>query len=505
MKKSVKYLALMLGCTAAVTGLSGCDKDKEAVSDGGKPTLSYLMPYCKQDPNTYATAKMLENETGYHVEYTMLPQDNPGEKLNLMIASKEPYDIVVVKNDLRVNWADYANKGALLQLDDMVDKYGANMKKAMKPTSFDLMRIDGKLFGIPTPSHKPGPKFGYANMLTARKDMLDKIGAKSPATIDEFTDVLKKFKSSVKLENGQDFAPLSINTDINIPGVVGAFGVPNAWNDVNGKLVHRAEDPRYLDYIKYLASLYKDGLLDADFPTNKLATLNEKFSSGRAGMITSYYWDMGSLLDALEKNVPNGETEFIDALTGPNGDKGIGTTTAALDRLTFIPKSAKHPEDAMKYMDMKLSDDLFIKLAIGEEGKHYTVENGEYIPIKPAFFDECSMANEFLTGINEETYPKYWQARVRKDQRVYDSFKYMYLDEERYNAAIQNPLMFAPVFSSDANKKIIDQLENDYFVKVIAGEENLDSSYEAFLSKWKSEGGEDMTKEVNEWYASQKK
>ena len=39
-------------------------------------------------------------------------------------------------------------------------------------------------------------------------------------------------------------------------------------------------------------------------------------------MITSYYWDMGSLLDALEKNVPNGETEFIDALTGPNGDKG---------------------------------------------------------------------------------------------------------------------------------------------------------------------------------------
>ena len=67
MKKSVKYLALMLGCTAAVTGLSGCGKDKEAVSDGGKPTLSYLMPYCKQDPNTYATAKMLENETGYHV------------------------------------------------------------------------------------------------------------------------------------------------------------------------------------------------------------------------------------------------------------------------------------------------------------------------------------------------------------------------------------------------------------------------------------------------------
>ena len=266
MKKSVKYLALMLGCTAAVTGLSGCGKDKEAVSDGGKPTLSYLMPYCKQDPNTYATAKMLENETGYHVEYTMLPQDNPGEKLNLMIASKEPYDIVVVKNDLRVNWADYANKGALLQLDDMVDKYGANMKKAMKPTSFDLMRIDGKLFGIPTPSHKPGPKFGYANMLTARKDMLDKIGAKSPATIDEFTDVLKKFKSNVKLENGQDFAPLSINTDINIPGVVGAFGVPNAWNDVNGKLVHRVEDPGYLDYIKYLASLYKEGLLDRTSP-----------------------------------------------------------------------------------------------------------------------------------------------------------------------------------------------------------------------------------------------
>lgn len=81
----------------------------------------------------------------------------------------------------------------------------------------------------------------------------------------------------------------------------------------------------------------------------------------------------------------------------------------------------------------------------------------------------------------------------------------MYLDEQRSKNAVQNPIMFAPVFESDANIKIINQLANDYFIKVIAGEENMDRSYNAFLSKWKSEGGEQMIKEVNEWHGAQKR
>lgn len=505
MKKLLKPLAVGLGCAVIVSGFAGCGNGDTAGTDGEKPTLTYLMPYVKQDPNTYPTATMLEEKTGYHVEYTMLPQDNPGEKLNLMMASKEPYDIIVTKSDLRVNWADYVKQGALLELTELLDTYGPNIKNAMSETSFDLMRVNGELYGIPTPALTTAPVFSYSNMLTVRQDLLDQYGIAMPKTIDEFTETLRQLKANVQLENNQEFAPLSIGTTIEIPGVVGAFGVPNPWNEVDGKLVHRVEDPRYLEYIKYLASLYQEGLLDREFPTNKTATLTEKFSSGRAGMITSYYWDMGTLLDALNQNLPDATTSFVEALTGPNGDRGIGrgADSSALDRLTYIPKSAEHPEDAMKYMNMKLADDLFIELAIGEEGKHYTVENGEYMPIIPIFFDECSMANEYLTGVNEETYPKYWQARVRKDQRVYDSYKFMFLDEERYSVAVQDPLMYAPVFESDANKKILDQLANDYFIKVIAGEEDLDASYDAFLANWKAEGGEEMVKEVNEWYAAQ--
>lgn len=502
-KKVQKAMVLAFAGTIAVSALAGCNAGESAKTETGKPVLKVLMPHVKQDPNTYATAAMLEEETGYHVEYTMLPQDNPAEKLNLIMASKESYDIISTKNELRVNWADYAQKGALMELSELLDAHGQNLKAAMSESSFDLMRIDGKLYGIPTPSQKPGPVFSFNNMLTARADLLAKYNITMPKTLDEFTNVLRSLKQNVKLENGQDFAPLSIDTTIEIPGIVGAFGIPNTWNEVNGKLVHRVEDPRYLEYIKYLTALYQEGLLDREFPTNKTATLNEKFSSGRAGMVTSFYWDIGTLTDALEKNEPSAKIAFVEAVSGPDGQKGIGVDTAALDRLAYIPKSAKHPEDAMKYMDMKMSDDFFIRLAIGDEGKHYTVENGEYMPILPTFFDECGMANEYLTGMNEKTYPKYWQARVRKDTRVYDAFKFMYIDEERYSVAVQNPIMYAPVFESDTSKKIIDQLANDFFIKVIAGEENLESGYNAFLAQWKAEGGEKMSEEVNAWYSAQ--
>ena len=45
-------------------------------------------------------------------------------------------------------------------------------------------------------------------------------------------------------------------------------------------------------------------------------------------------------------------------------------------------------------------------------------------------------------------------------------------------------------------------MANDYFIKVIAGEEDLDAGYDKFLEKWRSEGGAAISEDLNSWYQS---
>jgi len=47
----------------------------------------------------------------------------------------------------------------------------------------------------------------------------------------------------------------------------------------------------------------------------------------------------------------------------------------------------------------------------------------------------------------------------------------------------------------------LNKLENQTFNEIIYGQKPIDS-FDQFVASWKSAGGEQITKEVNEWYAN---
>ena len=83
--------------------------------------------YQKDDYNAYPVAKVLEERTGYHVEYDMLPQDKREEKLNLVMAYGDSYDIVTIMGSGRARYIDYAEQGALIELVPLIDQYAPNI------------------------------------------------------------------------------------------------------------------------------------------------------------------------------------------------------------------------------------------------------------------------------------------------------------------------------------------------------------------------------------------
>ncbi len=64
------------------------------------------------------------------------------------------------------------------------------------------------------------------------------------------------------------------------------------------------------EFVTYLNRLYREGLLDADYPSNKNETMAAKVAAGQAGACrmtpwesaTLYFW---SLLQGRTKNAPS--------------------------------------------------------------------------------------------------------------------------------------------------------------------------------------------------------
>ncbi|QHW33586.1 extracellular solute-binding protein [Paenibacillus rhizovicinus] len=482
--------------TAATTDNSATNNNAAATDTSATlPTLKRLDVFQGEDYATYPAGKLLEEKTGYKMTYDMLPQDNPTQKLNLLMASGEPYDIVTTYNDMAM-YSDYAKKGALTDLTPLIDQFGPNIKSAISQQSRDALKVDGKLYGIPNIITYP---VGFGILI--RTDWLDKVGMKMPASTDEFQAVLQAFKDKNPGGHGSQDVPFTLKGDLPmIDDLVGAFGMPNPWNDVNGQLTPRLLDPSFPDYVKYVSGLYAGGLLDKGFVVNKDATAKEKFSSGKAGAIVVHWADIPGISDALTKAAPDAKFAFVPALKGPNGKSGFGANKG-FDRLSFVPKSAKNPEDAIKWINASLEPTTFKELAIGVEGTHYTVDNGAYMPILPIFNDERNLANDYMVGTDEANYPQYWQARVHKDPVMFEAFDT--LNNKTADAdKILNQLSVAPYLEAySKNNQKLETMSGDYTVKLIAGAEKLDGLGD-FQKKFNAEGGEASIKEVNAWYAS---
>lgn len=61
----------------------------------------------------------------------------------------------------------------------------------------------------------------------------------------------------------------------------------------------------------------------------------------------------------------------------------------------------------------------------------------------------------------------------------------------------------APSMTMQMNNDILTKMEKDTFSQIVYGKTSVDA-FDSFVEKWKSSGGDQITKEVNEWYDSVK-
>jgi len=451
-----------------------------------KPVLKYLTLNAVLAIDQKEFTDYIKKHTGYSVEHIMLPAENAIDKLMLDLAGGVEYDMITTDYDV---FLTARTSGALLELNDLIKQYGPNVTAAISQQTWDMLDKDGHYYGIPILA----PMSTIDRCVAMRGDILTKLGKGVPTNVDEFYEVLKAVKDNT------DLIPL-VFTPAEVIEVIGSgFGLSTDFKLVDGKIVARIMQPEFLDYLVFMNKLYNEGLIDSEMPVTKSETHQEKFVSGRAFAINYDWARAGTYKPALLANVPDAQIALLHPLKNAEGKNVAVATGRPIAEMFYIPKSSKNAAYAMGYANSYLEPDTYRAMTIGEENVHYEVKNGDYYPILPKF-TELNNMNLVRAGCIEEVYPKYWQARVRKNVDQMETFFEL---QEDANIAEVSPLyaINRPIWAK--NKAALNTLVVDSVTAIIAGKPvDVKSGYEKMIANWLNAGGQDVINEANELYAA---
>lgn len=508
-----RFLLTLLVLVCALSLFAG-GKSESAGNSGtmtlkgpGNVTLKRLGYNIGFDVNTSYMVPIMEESTGYKVEYFALPAENADEKLLMEVASGTDYDIVNLDVD---QWRTLVSNGALMPLNDLLEQYGQDILKGnSEETWAALSDENGVIYGVP---YMYPYDTEVSNFMVARMDLLRAAGINEiPETLDGFYDMLVTLKDFY----GDEYIILAgpyVNSSngcnsLSFPMVIAsAFGIYSDWMiDEDGKVYYMSEHENFDELISFLAKCASEGLFDPDWAANTTSSVQEKFASGRAIIACADRNLAQYCIPAMEASMGlvNDDFGFISALEGEDGTCTYMESTS-IAKVSAVLKKSKNAADAINWINLKVQDQLFIN--IGVEGVHFTYdEDGSINPINPIFADERGDSYYYLDATDAFAFKDQWPSRIRKSEAQWIAFEATTIDVNEERPEIFVPNDFAYMSASDNyaryNTTLLNSL-NDFVLQVMAGSRSV-NDVSTFMKDWKVNGGEDVRADLQAYIDAQ--
>lgn len=430
--------------------------------------------------------------------------------------------------DLMPYWNAYAS-------DRSKDVYASN--KAL----FDSLVVeDGKMYAIPSSQ----PEGDFLSVMWIRQDWLDKLGLKAPQTIADLETVAKAFRDKDPDGDGKaDTVGIigpgkgnkiyntaySHNNFLHLDQIFAAYkSYPGIWQkDADGNVVWGSTTAETKEALTKLQQMYKDGLFDKALFTNEA---QKQVAGNQGGILFGTWWYPFVDLAPSVKADPKADWQ---PYTFNNADgKYIAKAGNAAQSFTIVSNKAKNPEAVIKMLNIFKNG---LDQLITSEQKAEFGGDGAY----PAYM---TFSNAKSLGLGVQEAQKFWAGEVTADQAKenlsqYDA--YVYEAFQKITAAKQAPfdkwnistwkfndiatdyafpwsfgvglqpyindaswdwitsLSFEKTKTYESKGANLETLEYTTFSEIITGKKEV-SEFDAFVTKWKAEGGDEITKEIAE-------
>lgn len=315
----------------------------------------------------------MREQTGLNLKWRSLPRNGFRDAIGELVALGDAPDIIVEFD--QTFFANMASEGLIIKLDDLLPQYAPNYYKFLmenddvkKATTF----YDNSIYAMTSHS---GTKL--SEVIWVRQDWLDKLGLKQPTSTEELINVAKAFKEA-KL-GGEDTVPVVLNS-WQLGGVFGLFQAEaDGWYvDENDKVEFGPLTDRFKGAITFLKTLYDEGLIMRDYPTDTDLTLQKQlWINGQAGILLDYWY--GTLNNDLLTNNPEADPQPLPPITTEFGENSY-LQDAGFSYFVAINKNCKNVEGALKFLDWMFTTGWEV-MSYGLEGVHYNIEGGKRVAV----------------------------------------------------------------------------------------------------------------------------
>lgn len=431
MRKSIKKVSLLLAISFIMTAVfAGCGAKNETAGSSETTTTQTSQASTSEaakeelkqvdltwyfigngqakdaDLVNAEASKYLKDKINANFKLIQLDWNSYDTKLNAMAAAGEAFDIMT-SNSWAFNYRANASKGALLPLEELLEKYGKGTKEVLGEDTINGVRVAGKVYNLPINKEK-AHNYG----LVFHKGLVDKYKMdlstiKKPEDIEPLLQIIKENEPGIyplygganpgsSLTNLLDFDP--IGGDGKIPGALYGNNDPS-----NIKVLNQFETPEFKEMLALLRKFYKAGYIRKDAAQQKDDTSN---AEGKV------FCQPLALKPGKDLETSNSKVTWTQVeLTTPTM-----STADLTNSMIGISATSDNPERAMMLIELMYTDKVFNNLVnFGIEGTHYTkIDENTIEPVANSGYEayigfQWQLGNQFLNYLRKTEDPKKWE------------------------------------------------------------------------------------------------
>lgn len=365
MKQTVRRAICVAGVLSLAMGLTGCGGGTDSAD---VPEINWYLMKCVDNASSQ---KMVEDElnqylterAGAKLKINLIEPGAWQDRMNVIISSGEEFDICQTGATGATSVLLNSRNGSFIDVTELLDTYGKDIRAKIGDRTFDAIKIDGKIYAIPSQA-----KYVDEYVFAFKKDLVEKYNfdyksVKSLADLEPYCEILKA--------NEPDVTPLFITAASNLYEPVqngGAYCNTDikfvTFDEQNEKFICDLDiyEPSY----RIRNDFYKKGYIARD------ANVRQEASDGQSGKY-AVMCDAGAYTEDGSKSSDYYGFPCVETLLG---------TSSVINPLSMlngnaISATSEHPEKAMQILNEIWKDPyLSNTMAYGIEGVDYTVASG---------------------------------------------------------------------------------------------------------------------------------
>lgn len=400
MRKTLCILLTLLLSLSSVGALAAFNAPGTFPISDEKITLTIAVPDNPsiEDYETNNMTLLLEEQTGFDLQFEVYPSTDYATKLNIMVMGGDTLpDILIRSGDINDSMVfSWAQEGAIVPLtsyyEDPDISYWLHDAVERCGTDFfsQIISPDGEIYYIPQFNQSYGNE--HPAKMFLYQPWLDALGMEAPTTTDEFYEVLKAVASTDLNGNGKA-------DEIGLTGagftnanwfslLMGSFvyttpGGGNYLTVEDGTVGFAYQTDAWKEGLRYIRKLFEEGLMPMETLTQDLDQWRTMLSVEDDTVFAQAYTS-ASQVNATYTDRRNNFIAYLP-LTGPDGVRTATYTPSVAQPHFMITADCENPEAAFRLGDLMCNEYYGITTRFGQEGVDWdyfdVVENKEdYVP-----------------------------------------------------------------------------------------------------------------------------